>query len=121
MSNSQTNAGNAGADDAKAAKRAEIALKVAAAREQQAKEKVEQEKSQQAKEKVEQEKSRKIRELLLQAQSEKDEKLAHDLVKKEAADLQARQQHQALLAQLRANPLEIILEAKVSLPPLPPL
>ena len=109
MSNSQTNAGNAGADDAKAAKRAEIALKVAAAREQQ------------AKEKVEQEKSRKIRELLLQAQSEKDEKLAHDLVKKEAAEIQARQQQQALLAQLRANPLEIILEAKVSLPPLPPL
>ena len=124
MSNSPTNAGNAGAEDAKAAKRAEIERRVAEARALQAQEKTE--KDQAAL--IEARKQAQIRELLLQAQSDKDERFARVLAEKEAADLQAKQRaaaelqakqrELAFIARLRAQPLEALLEIKVSLPPL---
>jgi len=112
MSNSPTNAGNAGAEDAKAAKRADIERRVAEARALQAKEKIEKEQAAL----IEARKQAQIREIMLQAQS--DERFARVLAEKEAAELQAKQRDSAIIARLQAQPLEAVVEVKVSLPPL---
>ena len=114
MSNSPTNAGNAGAEDAKAAKRADIERRVTEARALQAKEKIEKEQAAL----IEARKQSQIRELMLQAQSDKDERFARVLAEKEAAELQAKQRESAIIARLQAQPVEAVLEVKVSLPPL---
>lgn len=113
MSESPNSSENASsAEDAKARKHAEIERKIAEARARLQKEKELQAKAQLEKQKLEQEKEARkqtqLRELVQEATREKDEQLARNLAKQE-------EERQALLHELRQNPLQKIMEFKVFL------
>jgi hypothetical protein len=119
MSSEQKNTAAIGsdADSARAAKRAEIEQKVAAARAKIQQEKDIQQAAERERQRIEQEKEARkqfqITRLMLNAQREKDEELAKSLAQKEEQEMLAHQERRATLQQLLHNPVAKITEAKV--------